>query len=120
MAQCSACRHDQWQGYMTVLVMNHGMIQSIRIITAVIRAMIKFDLDTLWDWFRQDVKWTLIIRCQLSTLYALDLDWVHHIPHPVLRERILIICQKRINEFQTLCGGFKAVEILKLCNGVSW
>jgi hypothetical protein len=27
---------------------------------------------------------------------------------------ILIVCQKGINEFQMLCGGFKVVEIIKL------
>jgi hypothetical protein len=31
------------------------------------------------------------------------------------RTKIRIVCQKGINEFQTLCGGFKAVEIMKLC-----
>jgi hypothetical protein len=34
------------------------------------------------------------------------------------RKKKLIVWQKGINEFQTLCGGFKAVEIIKLCNGV--
>jgi hypothetical protein len=29
---------------------------------------------------------------------------------------ILILSQNGINEFQTLCGTFKAVEIIKLCN----
>jgi hypothetical protein len=28
---------------------------------------------------------------------------------------ILIVCQKGINEFQMLCGGFNPVEIIKLC-----
>jgi hypothetical protein len=31
------------------------------------------------------------------------------------RKTVLIVCQKGINEFQTLCIGFKAVEIIKLC-----
>jgi hypothetical protein len=31
------------------------------------------------------------------------------------RKKILIVCQKGINEFQMLCGGFKLVEIIKLC-----
>jgi len=34
------------------------------------------------------------------------------------RKKILIVCQKGINEFQTLCGGFKPVEIIKLCYDV--
>jgi hypothetical protein len=28
---------------------------------------------------------------------------------------MVIVCHKGINEFQKLCGGFKAVEIIKLC-----
>jgi hypothetical protein len=62
MVQCGAGKHDQWPGYMTVLVVNHGIIKSISILTAVIRPMIKFDVDKLWDCFRQEVKWTLAIR----------------------------------------------------------
>jgi len=62
MAQRSAGKHDQWRGYMTVLVGNHGIIKSISILTAVIRPMIKFDVDKPQDCFRQEVKWTLAIR----------------------------------------------------------
>jgi len=62
MVQRGAGKHDQWRGYMTVLVVNHGIIKSIRILTAAIRAMLKIDVDTPWDCFRQDVKWTLAIR----------------------------------------------------------
>jgi hypothetical protein len=35
------------------------------------------------------------------------------------RNKILMVCQKGINEFQTLGGGFKVVEIIKLCYVVS-
>jgi len=28
------------------------------------------------------------------------------------RKKVLIVCQKGINEFQTLCVGFKVVEII--------
>jgi hypothetical protein len=87
MAQRGACKHDQWRGYMTVLVVNHGIIESISILTAVIRPMIKFDVDKPRDCFRQEVKWTLAIRHQLSTLSALDLDRVHHLPHALLPEK---------------------------------
>jgi hypothetical protein len=66
---------------MTVLVVNHGIVKSISILTAVISPMIKFDVDQAWDSFRQEVNWTLAIREQLSTLSALDLDSVHHLPH---------------------------------------
>jgi len=72
---------------MNVLVVNHGIIKSISILTAVIRPMIKFDVDNPRDCFRQEVKWTLAIRSQLSTLSALDLDRVHHLPHALLLEK---------------------------------
>jgi hypothetical protein len=36
------------------------------------------------------------------------------------RKKILSVWQKGINEFQTLCGGFKAVEIIKLWNLVPY
>jgi len=62
MVQRDAGKHDQWRGYMTVLVVNHGIMKSISILTAVIRPMIKFDVDKLQDCFRQEVKWTLAIR----------------------------------------------------------
>jgi len=61
MAQHGAGKHDQWLGYMTVLVVHHGIIKSISILTAVIRPMIKFDVDKPRDCFSQEVKWTLAI-----------------------------------------------------------
>jgi len=72
---------------MTVLVVNDGIIESISILTAVIRPMIKFDVDKPRDCFRQEVKWTLAIRYQLLTLSALNLDRVHHLPHALLPEK---------------------------------
>jgi len=87
MAQRGACKHDQWRGYMTVLVVNHGNIESISVLTGVIRPMIKFDVDNPRDCFRQEVQWTLAIRYQLSTLSALDLDRVHHFPHALLPQK---------------------------------
>jgi hypothetical protein len=72
---------------MTVLVVNHGIIESISILTAVIGPMIKFDVDNQRDCFRQEVKSTLAIRYQLSTLSVLDLDRVHHLPHALLPEK---------------------------------
>jgi len=87
MAQRGACKHDQWRGYMTVLVVNHGIIKSISILIAVIRPRIKFDVDILRDCLRQEVKWTLAIRYPLSTLSALDLHRVHHLPHALLQEK---------------------------------
>jgi hypothetical protein len=72
---------------MTVLVVNHGIIESISILSAVIHPMIKFDVDKLRNCFRQEVKWTLAIRYQLSTLSALDLDRVPHLPHALLPEK---------------------------------
>jgi hypothetical protein len=62
MAQCGAGKHDQWRGYMTILAVNHGIMKSIRILTAVILTMINFDLDKLRDYSSQDVKWMLASR----------------------------------------------------------
>jgi len=62
MAQRGAAKHDQLRGYMTVLVVNLGIIKSISILTVVIPPMIEFDVDKPWDCFRQEVKWTLDIR----------------------------------------------------------
>jgi hypothetical protein len=78
--------------------------------------MIKFDVDKLGDCFRQEVKWTLAIREQLPTL-SLRWIWTAYTTFHMLcdRKKILIVSQKGINEFQTLEGGFKAVEIIKLC-----
>ena len=72
---------------MTVLVVNHGIIKSIIILTAVIRPTMKFDVDKPRDCLREELKWTLAIRLQLSTHSALDLDRVHHLPHALLKEK---------------------------------
>jgi len=61
MVQCGAGTHDQWRGYMTVLVINHGIIKSISILTDVISPRSKFDVDTPRHRFHQGVKWTLAI-----------------------------------------------------------
>jgi len=61
MAQRGAGIHDQWRGYMTVLVVNHGNTKSISILVEGIRPMIRFDVDTPRDCFHQEVKWTLAI-----------------------------------------------------------
>ena len=84
MSQRGACKHNQWRENMTILVINHGIIKSICILPVVIRLMIKCDVDKPQDCFRQEVKWTLAIRYQLSTLCALDLDRVHHLAHALL------------------------------------
>jgi hypothetical protein len=72
---------------MIILVVNHGIIESISILTVVIHPMIKFDVDTPQDRVSQEVKWTLAIRYLLLTLSALDLDPVHHLPHTLLPEK---------------------------------
>jgi len=87
MAQRGAGKHDQWRGYMTVLVTSHGIIKSISILTMGICLMIKLDVDEPRDCIRQEVKWTLAIRSQLLTLSALDLDCVHHLAHTLLQEK---------------------------------
>ena len=71
---------------MTVLVVNHGIMKCISICTAVIRPMIKFDIDKPRDCFPWEVNWTLAIHLQLSTLSALDLGHVHHLPHALLQD----------------------------------
>jgi len=87
MAQCGAGKHAQWRGYMTILVVNHGIMISISILTAGILPTIKFDVNELWDCVRQEVKWMLGIRYQLSTLSVLDLNCVHYFPHSLLQEK---------------------------------
>jgi hypothetical protein len=62
MGQRGAGKCDEWRGYMTVLVVNQGIIKSISILTAVIRAMIKFDVNQPRDCVRREVEWTLPIR----------------------------------------------------------
>ena len=57
-----AGKHDQWQEYMTILVVNYGIIKLISRLTVLIRPMIKFGVDKLLDCFRQEVKWKLAIR----------------------------------------------------------
>jgi hypothetical protein len=79
MAQSGASKHDQWRGYMTVLVVNHGNIKSNSILTAVIRPMIEFDVEKPRDSLPLEVKWRLIIHYQLSTISVFDLDCVHHL-----------------------------------------
>jgi riboflavin transporter FmnP len=60
MAQLGAGKHVQWREYMTVLVVNLGIVKSISILTAVIRPMINVDKPS--DCIRQEVTWTLAIR----------------------------------------------------------
>jgi len=86
MAHHSTAKHDQLQGYITVLVINQGIIKSFTINTSVIRQIIKFDVDNLWDCFPQEARWTLAICYQLSTLSALDLGCIHHLPHAMLQK----------------------------------
>jgi len=87
MAQRSAPKRNQWRGYMTVLVVNHGIMKSISVLTTVIRLMIKLDVDIPRDCTQQKMKWTLALRSQLSTLSVLDLDRVDHLPHTLLLEK---------------------------------
>jgi len=55
MAQHGEGEHDQWRGYMTIVVVNHGIIESISILTTDIRPMIESDVDKHRDCFRQEV-----------------------------------------------------------------
>jgi hypothetical protein len=87
MAQRGACTHEQWREYMTVLVINRAIVKSIGILTAVIRLMIKIDVDKPRDCLRQEVKWMLAICYQLSTLSRLDLERIPNLPHALLQEK---------------------------------
>jgi hypothetical protein len=87
LVQCSAGKHDQWRGYMTVLVVNLGIKESISLLTAVIHLMIKVVLDKLRDCFCQEVQWMLAICYQLATFSALHLCRVHHLPQALLQEQ---------------------------------
>ena len=62
MAQHGAGKHDHCRGYMTVVVINHGNMTSISILTAVIRLMLKFDVDKPWDSFRPEVQWRIAMH----------------------------------------------------------
>ena len=61
MAQRGVGKHDQWRGYMTILVVDRGIIKFISLLTTVIRPIIKFEVDILWNCFRQKAKSTLAI-----------------------------------------------------------
>ena len=47
MAQHRPDKHDQWWEYMSVLVVNDGIIKSINKLTVVIRWMIQRNVDKL-------------------------------------------------------------------------
>jgi len=72
---------------MSVLVVDDGNIQSIRVLTAVICPMIKFDVYNPWDYVQQQVQRKLAILYEPSTLSALDLNHVRHLPHALLPEK---------------------------------
>jgi hypothetical protein len=55
MAHRGEGKHDQWRGDLTMLVVNQGITKSIGILRVVIYPMIKFDVDTPWKCFRQEV-----------------------------------------------------------------
>jgi hypothetical protein len=61
MVQRGAGKHDQWREYMTVLVINHGIIKSISILTTVNCPMIQFHVDNLRDCFWQEAQWMIAI-----------------------------------------------------------
>jgi hypothetical protein len=47
---------------MTVLIVNHGIIKSVSILTVVIRPVITFDVGKPRYCFREEEKWTLAIH----------------------------------------------------------
>jgi len=115
MAECSARKHEHWRGCMTILVVNDGIIKSISILTTVMRAMGKYDVDYLQDCFCDEVKWTLAIRSQLLTLAALYLVRVHHLPHHLPLETDIYSLPEWNQWITMLCVGFNTVAITKLC-----
>jgi len=62
MAIRGAGIHDQWQGYMSILVVNPRIMKSISILTEDIRPMIQLDIDTPGNYSPQKVDWTLAIH----------------------------------------------------------
>jgi hypothetical protein len=56
LAQHGASKHHQWGGYMTVLVVSHGNVKSLSILTAVICLMIKCDVNKLAECVLQEVE----------------------------------------------------------------
>jgi len=52
--QCGAGEHDQWPGYMTVLVIDYGIVILISRLTAVICWMIKFGVPKCQDCISQE------------------------------------------------------------------
>jgi hypothetical protein len=112
--QHAAGNHEQSQGFVTILVINNGIITYISILTVGICHMTIFHIDKPQESFLQEVKWTLAICSELSTHSGLDLCCIRHLAHALIHEMILIVWHKGINEFATLCGGFTAVEIMML------
>jgi len=62
---------------------------------------------------KSSVRWPFVSSLRLSLRWI----WNANTTFQMLcyRTMILIVWQKGINEFQMLCGGLKAVEIIKLC-----
>jgi len=115
MAQCGADIHDQSRGSPAVLVVNDGIIQSISILTAVIRPLMKFDVHN--PGMASARKWSGPWPFVRSFWHTINWIWAVYTTFHMLchRKKILMVCQKGINGFQTLCVGFKAVETIKLC-----
>jgi len=115
MAQSGAIEHDRWRGYMTSLVVNLRIIESISILSMVTCRMIIFDVDKPRHFFRQEPMWTL----PFVSSFRLSLRWIwtayttFHMR--CYRKQILIVWQKWFNQFPMLCVRSKAVEIIMLC-----
>jgi hypothetical protein len=62
MAQRDAGKHDEWRWYMTVLIVNLGIIKAVSTLTAIICPMITFNVDKLGDCFCHEAKWMPAIR----------------------------------------------------------
>jgi len=109
MVQCAAGKHDQWQLYMTIIVISHGIIKCICIHTAVIHLMMKCDAASPCDRFRHNVKWMLAVSLQHSTMSVLDFDHMHD-PPPTLHQdtdtyRLVNVNQSIPNDQHWIKGG---------------
>jgi hypothetical protein len=94
MAQHGEGKNDLWQGYMAVLVVNHGITKSISKLTADIYLMMKCCVDIPPLYFCQDVEWMLTICWWLQL--CLQWIWTAYTSFHILcyRNNILIVCQQ--------------------------
>jgi hypothetical protein len=62
MVQRGAGKHNQFQLYITVLMVDYRILKSLSILTAVVPPMIKYIVDQLLNCFRQETMRMLAIH----------------------------------------------------------